>query len=463
MQSQTRKPIAKAIDRYAGFAFALDLLVIAFSALFATFLRSRFDSSFIDSAQALTLRLTGYSVIWLGGLYLSSAWTRSNLLPSRDSLKSITSASWRVAILIFATLYLIKMPISRIWVGTMLLTTSISLSVGRLIYQELLVRKFGGNVSKNVLIVSQQKDFNANKSELEKVSGGYFYKFVRIPPPSHGNSEKWLEKARKLINKKDIEILLIDSDAKIDSVSIISLCDENRHRIQEVYVVSNITPIFGRMVQGESTRLLRIQDPKILDSGRFIKRLLDISIGATIFLLALPLMFFAALGIKLTSKGPTIFIDERVGQGGKPFLFPKFRTMYADSSENRLQVLGRPDSKMLDRYKSDPRITPFGKFLRRWSIDEVPQLWCVLIGTMSLVGPRPILPQELPQVLTSHQARFIAKPGLTGLWQVSGRKLTSWEDRMAGDIAYIQKWSLANDFSLIVRTVGAILTGRGSF
>jgi lipopolysaccharide/colanic/teichoic acid biosynthesis glycosyltransferase len=117
---------------------------------------------------------------------------------------------------------------------------------------------------------------------------------------------------------------------------------------------------------------------------------------------------------------------------------------------------------MPERYKQDPRITPIGRFLRRWSIDELPQLWCVVIGTMSLVGPRPILFQEMPQVLNHQQLRFIAKPGLTGLWQVSGRKLTTWDERMSGDLAYIQDWSLANDFALIVRTIGTLLTGKGS-
>jgi len=136
--------------------------------------------------------------------------------------------------------------------------------------------------------------------------------------------------------------------------------------------------------------------------------------------------------------------------------------MYNGSSDIRLQVLGRPDFQMPDRYKNDPRITPFGRFLRRWSIDELPQLWCVIIGTMSLVGPRPILSQEIPQVLKTYQARFIAKPGLTGLWQVSGRKLTSWEERMSGDIAYIQDWSLSNDFALLFRTIGVIILGRGA-
>jgi lipopolysaccharide/colanic/teichoic acid biosynthesis glycosyltransferase len=205
-----------------------------------------------------------------------------------------------------------------------------------------------------------------------------------------------------------------------------------------------------------------IREPKILDSGRFIKRLIDLSLGFIFFILSFPILLFAALGVKLTSKGPILYTDKRVGQAGNPFLFPKFRTMYNGSSDIRLQVLGRPDFQMPDRYKNDPRITPFGRFLRRWSIDELPQLWCVIIGTMSLVGPRPILFQEIPQVLNTHQARFIAKPGLTGLWQVSGRKLTSWEERMSGDIAYIQDWSLSNDFALLFRTIGILITGKGS-
>ena len=118
---------------------------------------------------------------------------------------------------------------------------------------------------------------------------------------------------------------------------------------------------------------------------------------------------------------------------------------------------------MAERYKNDPRITRVGRFIRRFSLDELPQLWCVLIGTMSIVGPRPILPEESSQLGDFHFRRHIAKPGLTGIWQVSGRKDTTWEERMAFDIKYVQEWSIALDAILITRTFKAIISGKGSY
>jgi lipopolysaccharide/colanic/teichoic acid biosynthesis glycosyltransferase len=169
------------------------------------------------------------------------------------------------------------------------------------------------------------------------------------------------------------------------------------------------------------------------------------------------------IAIKINSRGSILYTQQRLGQDGKLFIFPKFRTMKPGSDEIRLEVLGRPDVDMAQRYKNDPRITSVGRLIRRFSLDELPQLWCVLIGTMSLVGPRPILPQEEVQLGDIHFRRHIAKPGLTGIWQVSGRKDTTWEERMAFDVKYVQEWSLALDLILIMRTFRAIISGKGSY
>mgnify|MGYP000917991532 CR=1 FL=1 len=136
--------------------------------------------------------------------------------------------------------------------------------------------------------------------------------------------------------------------------------------------------------------------------------------------------------------------------------------MYVGADQERGSVLGRPDKNMFDRYKKDPRITPFGRFIRRWSLDELPQFWCVLIGTMSVVGPRPILKDELSQIPDAFQIRFLAKPGLTGLWQVTGRKEVPWEERMLRDVIYIDNWNLSLDLVLIAKTANAIVKGNGA-
>jgi lipopolysaccharide/colanic/teichoic acid biosynthesis glycosyltransferase len=176
-----------------------------------------------------------------------------------------------------------------------------------------------------------------------------------------------------------------------------------------------------------------------------------------------PLFLVIGIAIMVDSKGSPIYIQRRIGQNGVHFTFPKFRSMKQGSDEKRMEILGSPDVGMVERYRNDPRITRIGRILRRFSLDELPQLWCVLIGTMSLVGPRPILPEEEPHLESSHFKRNIAKPGLTGIWQVSGRKETSWQDRMFFDLEYIRDWSVGLDVILIARTFKAIFTGKGSY
>ena len=209
--------------------------------------------------------------------------------------------------------------------------------------------------------------------------------------------------------------------------------------------------------------LLHLDEPQLTTSKRAIKRGLDIVFGAFLFVLFLPLMAIAAIGIKLTSRGPILYSQERVGRGGKPIVITKFRTMYVGADEQREEVIGRPDEKILDRYRRDPRITPFGRFLRRWSIDETPQVFNVLRGNMSLVGPRPVLLDEIPLLADADHRRHLTKPGLTGLWQVSGRKGVDWDERMRLDLDYVEHWSPALDLVIVAKTFKAVLMGDGAY
>jgi exopolysaccharide biosynthesis polyprenyl glycosylphosphotransferase len=208
---------------------------------------------------------------------------------------------------------------------------------------------------------------------------------------------------------------------------------------------------------------LQILTPHINDSHRVLKRVFDLLLVTPSLIVLSPIFLIIAIALKWDSRGNILYIQKRIGQDGKIIVFPKFRTMFQGSDSNRLETLGRPDEKMPERYRNDPRITRVGKVLRRYSLDELPQLWCVFIGTMSLVGPRPILPEEEVQLEEPHFKRHIAKPGLTGIWQVSGRKDTTWEERMAFDLRYVQEWSLALDLILIARTFRAIASGTGSY
>lgn len=198
----------------------------------------------------------------------------------------------------------------------------------------------------------------------------------------------------------------------------------------------------------------------------FVKRAMDIT-GAFFGLLILsPLFALVATAIKLDSKGPVFFSQERVGYAGRVFRVFKFRSMRADADEIKQQLahLNASGDPRLFKIPQDPRITKLGKFLRKWSIDEFPQLWNVLVGDMSLVGPRPFFESDLKDYLDHHFARLGAKPGITGLWQVKGRSsVTDFEEVVRLDREYIERWSMLLDLWILIMTVPAVLRGRGAF
>jgi lipopolysaccharide/colanic/teichoic acid biosynthesis glycosyltransferase len=189
----------------------------------------------------------------------------------------------------------------------------------------------------------------------------------------------------------------------------------------------------------------------------------DVALALLGIVLALPLLAFIALAIKLTSKGPVIFTQERAGLNGRPFRMLKFRSMVVDAEKRlndviRIDLLAEPVYKL----ENDPRVTRFGRFLRRFSVDELPQLLNVLRGDMSLVGPRPALPEEVSQYVRKQRRRLSMRPGLTCLWVVEGRDTVDFETWMTLDMRYIDNWSLALDWKIILRTIPQVVIGRGA-
>jgi exopolysaccharide biosynthesis polyprenyl glycosylphosphotransferase len=194
------------------------------------------------------------------------------------------------------------------------------------------------------------------------------------------------------------------------------------------------------------------------------KRTLDVVVASILLLLSLPVLAVAALAIKLTSRGPVLFRSTRCGRDGEPFTFFKLRSMYcgAHTMRHTLLHLNEVDGPVF-KLANDPRITRVGRFIRRTSIDELPQLWNVVRGDMSLVGPRPPIPEEVEQYTASQMRRLSVKPGLTCLWQVSGRSDLSFDEWVRLDLDYISSRSFSLDLRILVRTLPAVLSCRGAY
>lgn len=211
--------------------------------------------------------------------------------------------------------------------------------------------------------------------------------------------------------------------------------------------------------------MLQIEKPEFSGARRFVKSAFDRTAAALGLLAISPLLIGVFIAVRLGSPGPAFFRQTRVGKDGREFRIWKFRSMYVDA-EARLaeyEALNENVGGGMFKMKADPRVTPIGRFIRRYSIDELPQLINVLNGTMSLVGPRPPLPAEVAKYGNDARRRLLVRPGLTGLWQVSGRSDLSWEETVRLDLRYVENWSLGQDALILWKTASAVLKGSGAY
>jgi lipopolysaccharide/colanic/teichoic acid biosynthesis glycosyltransferase len=209
---------------------------------------------------------------------------------------------------------------------------------------------------------------------------------------------------------------------------------------------------------------LKIRVWNAVVASRFpAKRALDIVGSIALMAMLSPIFLITYLAIRLYDGGPAIFTQTRVGKWGKTFRFYKFRSMVTNAEDLKSKLMQYNEmSGVTFKMKKDPRITPVGRIIRRLSIDELPQLWCVLKGDMSLVGPRPPLPNEVAQYQTHHHYRLDSVPGITCIWQVSGRNEIQFEDQVRLDVEYIHRRSFKEDVKLLFRTVRAVLSAKGA-
>jgi exopolysaccharide biosynthesis polyprenyl glycosylphosphotransferase len=209
--------------------------------------------------------------------------------------------------------------------------------------------------------------------------------------------------------------------------------------------------------------LLHVDEPEFSGGRRLMKEIIERVLALMLLLVLSPVLLGIAVAIRLGSRGPVLFRQVRVGQHGTEFTLVKFRTMYEGADAERETITHLNENEVLFKVRRDPRITPVGRLLRRHSLDELPQLWNVVTGSMSLVGPRPPLRDEVDRYGEDVRRRLLVKPGMTGLWQVSGRADLSWEESVRLDLHYVENWSVALDALVLWKTMAAVIHGRGAY
>jgi exopolysaccharide biosynthesis polyprenyl glycosylphosphotransferase len=261
------------------------------------------------------------------------------------------------------------------------------------------------------------------------------------------------------------EVLIADPDFPQDrAVELIDTC--HRHGIKVRVAPSTMEILMDRVefVPGQSLPLFELKPPVFEGLDFFVKRSFDLATSALLILLLSPVLAAVALAIKLTSRGGVIYRSSRPGIAGAAFDCFKFRTMYEDAEHRQDELEGLNEKEgALFKIRDDPRVTPVGRFLRRWSLDELPQLFNVLRGEMSLVGPRPLPDRDYERLEDWHRKRYLVLPGMTGLWQVSGRSELDFDELVRLDFLYLERWSVFLDLSIMLKTIPAVLRRRGAW
>jgi exopolysaccharide biosynthesis polyprenyl glycosylphosphotransferase len=271
--------------------------------------------------------------------------------------------------------------------------------------------------------------------------------------------------AMRLDDAEIDELIIAEPDYSEERVlAIVDECHERGVRVRVAPSTMEILVHRAEFVAGQAVPLFELKAPVFDGFDYAVKRAFDI-VGAFLGLVVLtPLMLLIAAMVKFTSRGPVFYRSMRPGIGGIPFACLKFRTMYqgADRVQHELEAVNEADGALF-KIRHDPRVTPVGRVLRRFSLDELPQLWNVLRGEMSIVGPRPLPQRDYDQLEDWHRKRYLVLPGMTGLWQVSGRSNLDFDDLVRLDFVYIERWSLSLDLSIILQTFPAVIRRRGAY
>jgi exopolysaccharide biosynthesis polyprenyl glycosylphosphotransferase len=377
-------------------------------------------------------------------------------------------------LLLAGTLYLIHaddIPRSIVLITVGLVT--VALSLRRLVYRLLLYRRFERGVgTRNVLIVGTGPEAHALRHHMESIRHlGYTFKgFIDLPNPGSG----FTPASGDVVGTLDT---LFQNARKqfVDEIFFTAHCELGI--VQDVLRQARIHGVDLRVVPEMYDGLawnspieyigqfptIPLHCGHVPEVGFFFKRIFDIVFSTLAIIGLSPFLLAIAIAIKLDSPGPVFYNSERIGKKGLVFRCFKFRTMVRDAEKRRADMLHMNERDgVLFKISNDPRITAFGHFLRKYSLDELPQFVNVLLGDMSVVGPRPPIASEVKKYKLSHLRRLDVTPGITGLWQVQARQDPSFDNYISLDVAYIEKWSLWLDIKIVLRTIGVVFEGTGS-
>jgi exopolysaccharide biosynthesis polyprenyl glycosylphosphotransferase len=300
--------------------------------------------------------------------------------------------------------------------------------------------------------------------------GGIDYEFVGAVAASPGGVELpvlgQIGDLRAILTEHEVDELIV-TDSDFSDRDLLELVEQAHRSGVKVRIAPKTTELLRRraeFVPGQGAPLFELRPPVFAGADWAVKRAFDVVVASGVVVLGLPLWLAIAAAIRLTSRGPVLFSDRRVGLGEQEFGMLKFRTMYSDAADRQAELEQANEAQgALFKIREDPRVTPLGRVLRRFSLDEVPNVINVLRGDMSLVGPRPLPIRDYELLEPWHRKRYMVLPGMTGLWQISGRSNLSFDDLVRLDFYYLDNWSIWLDVSILAKTVPAVASRRGAY
>jgi len=432
----------------------------------------RFGKSVTGTYVALSVALP---LLWLVVLSLAGGYDPRYIGTGSDEFRKVLNASVSLTATVAIFSYLTNIELSRTYLLTALPSmTALDLLARFAMRKQLHRRRKAGHCMMNVVAVGHEPAVAGLITELRRDQYHGFSVVASCLALPSGRDEVagvpvygGLDDVGAAVRAFRAETVAVLACPEMDGIRLRGLAWDLEKTGTGLCVSPALLDVAGPRTtirQTAGLTLLHVDHPQLGGIRLAIKDLFDRTAAAAALVLLSPLMIALAVVIWLHDRGPVLFTQVRVGKDGRVFRIYKFRTMVVDAEQRRPQLLARSDTDgILFKLRKDPRVTAVGVHLRRWSVDELPQLVNVFLGDMSLVGPRPALPDEAEKYADHVRRRLVVRPGLTGLWQVNGRSDLSWDESVRLDLRYVENWSFALDLQILWKTISVLLRGSGAY
>ena len=447
---------------------ATDALIIVTATLLAFFVR--FGNEASTSALIGPIQVVGtlLPLFWLLVLIFMGAYDRRALFVGLTEYSRIVLSALVVLAVVSTVSFLFKFDTSRAYVLVTIPVATVGLLVSRYAWRRILIRRRtqGQGLAPTIVVGDDDERASLIEAMTERPWAGYRV-VGELPRPRQVETwADWFDALDEQLTQKEASALALAGSSASDATFVRELSWHIEGASVDLLVGAGVGTTTGPRVTlrvASGLPLLHLDEVALRNTQRVAKRTLDLT-GAIIGITILsPVLLIIALSILLTSGRPIFFRQRRAGRDQEVFRMWKFRTMVNDADRQRDALREQYGSEgPTFKAEDDPRITPIGRFLRRWSLDELPQLFNVVTGSMSLVGPRPHPLDDVERYESRDLRRLIAKPGMTGLWQVAGRSDLSWDASIELDLLYIENWTFIGDLVILARTVQAVVKGGGA-